>query len=84
MTILYFSAIEALWLILINSYTIIHITKRSLRPGFSARLWKKKLVKKLKDCDVGSWRITRAFLAFDFFQTGVHFMNTRELFQLKH
>ena len=44
----------------------------------------KKLVKKLKDCDVGSWRITRPFLAFDVFQTGVHFMNTKELFKLKN
>ena len=34
-----------------------------LPSGFPARLSKKKLVKKLKDCYVGSWRITHAFLA---------------------
>lgn len=59
-----------------------YITVSSAR--FFGQIMEKKLVKKLKDCDVGSWRITRAFLAFDFFQTGVHFMNTKELFQLKH
>lgn len=75
MTILYFSATEALWLILINFYTIIHF-RQVFRPDY-----RKKIGKKAERLLCGFMAHNARFSCInDFFQTGVHFMNTTELF----